>query len=123
MPEANVEEYVRAALVDWYRTRASKYLQARYRAWAGKLKVEPQALALSEPATRWGSTSKDGTVRLNWKIVQAPTPLVDYVVAHELCHLVHRDHGREFWSMLGRVMPDYEVRKRRLRELGPELIW
>jgi predicted metal-dependent hydrolase len=123
LSEANVEGYARAALVDWYRGRAGKYLKARCRAWAHKLKVEPQALALSEPATRWGSTSKDGTIRLNWRIVQAPSTLVDYVVAHELCHLVHRDHGREFWSMLGRVMPDYEARKQRLREVGPGMIW
>lgn len=123
LSRANVEGYARAALVDWYRARARKYLLTRCRVWASKLKVEVHELVLSEPATRWGSTSKDGTVRINWRIVQAPSTLVDYVVAHELCHLVHRDHGQGFWAMLGRVMPDYEARKRRLSELGPALIW
>ncbi len=50
-------------------------------------------------------------------------PLLDYVVMHELVHLVHLDHGRDFWAMMGRVMPDYDERKRRLRELGPRLDW
>ena len=48
---------------------------------------------------------------------------MDYVVAHELAHLVHADHGREFWALLGRVMPDYEARKAQLRELGPSFVW
>lgn len=54
---------------------------------------------------------------------QAPRPLVDYVIAHELTHLLHPDHGRAFWRALGAAMPDYDARKARLRELGPALVW
>ncbi|MBN2575784.1 MAG: M48 family metallopeptidase [Deltaproteobacteria bacterium] len=52
-----------------------------------------------------------------------PVALVDYVVAHELVHLSHEDHSRAFWAALGRVMPDHEERKRRLRAMGPRLVW
>jgi hypothetical protein len=52
-----------------------------------------------------------------------PASLVDYVLAHELVHLIHEDHSRDFWSTLGRIMPDYEERKKRLREMGPRLVW
>jgi hypothetical protein len=55
--------------------------------------------------------------------VGAPKRLIEYVVAHELVHLLHADHTREFWATLGRVMPDYEERRTRLRELGPRLVW
>jgi len=119
----NLAAYTRAALIDWYRAQASKYLALCCRMWANNLKVELKGLALSEPVTRWGSTSKDGTVRFNWRIVQAPKTLIDYVVAHELCHLAHRDHSKDFWGMLGAIMPDYEARKRHLREVGPAIIW
>ena len=62
-------------------------------------------------------------MRVNWRIVQAPIPLIEYVLAHELVHLTHRSHGPEFWATLGRMMPDYEERRRRLRGIGPALEW
>jgi predicted metal-dependent hydrolase len=70
-------------------------------------------------ASRRVLPSWDGTGR----VMQAPLPVVDYVLAHELTHLLHDDHGRDFWAASGRVLPDYEDRKKRLRELGPTLAW
>jgi predicted metal-dependent hydrolase len=72
---------------------------------------------------RWGSASPSGSIRLNWRVIQAPISLVDYVVAHELVHLRHPNHDRAFWAALGRAMPNYEERKGRLRELGRSLVW
>ena len=71
-------------------------------------------IVVAEPAKRWGSVAKNGAVRVNWRVLQCPVSLVDYVVAHELVHLLHEDHSRAFWATLGRVMPDYEERKERL---------
>jgi predicted metal-dependent hydrolase len=78
---------------------------------------------VAEPPKRWGSTTKNGNVRINWRVLQCPVSLVDYVLAHELVHLIHEDHSRAFWAALGRIMPDYEERKRRLRAMGPRLVW
>jgi hypothetical protein len=75
-----------------------------------------------EQEKRWGSCSR-GVVRFNWRIIQAPMRLVDYVVAHEVVHLLHDAHGREFWAALGRLLPDYEARRARLHAEGPRLIW
>ena len=72
---------------------------------------------------RWGSCDRRGTIRLNWRIIQAPMRLVDYVVVHELIHLRHRNHGRKYWQDFGRVMPDYERRREELRECGIRLVW
>jgi predicted metal-dependent hydrolase len=60
---------------------------------------------------------------LNWRIVQAPHRLIDYVVAHELVHLRHADHTRDFWTDLGVVMPEYEERREELRRIGRLLVW
>lgn len=115
--------FVRAALIDWYRRLASKRLSERVAFWAGKLELGSPETVLAEPRKRWGSASPSGTVRINWRIIQGPLSLVDYVVAHELTHLRHPDHTRAFWAALGRVMPDYDMRKTRLRSLGPQLEW
>jgi predicted metal-dependent hydrolase len=62
-------------------------------------------------------------LRLNWRIVQAPVRLQEYVIVHELVHLVERDHSAAFWSRVGRALPDYEQRRAALKRLGPELVW
>jgi predicted metal-dependent hydrolase len=59
-----------------------------------------------------------GTLRVNWRIVQAAPQLIDDVLAHEVVHVVQDDHGAEFWQQLGRIMPDYEERRRELRRTG-----
>jgi predicted metal-dependent hydrolase len=64
--------------------------------------------------SRWGSLSQAGTMTLNVNLVRAARPCIDYVVVHELCHALYRDHDARFYKLLGRVMPDWEARKRRL---------
>ena len=80
-------------------------------------------MLIREQAKRWASCDAAGALRFNWRIIQAPRRLVEYVVAHELVHLVHADHTAAFWARLGQAMPDYEGRKEALRKLGPQLWW
>jgi predicted metal-dependent hydrolase len=120
---ADCPAVVRALLIDWYRTHATERLPERVADWAPKLGAHPKAVLVREPQKRWGSCDAAGNIRLNWRIIQAPRKLVDYVVAHELAHLVQSDHGRAFWSLLGRVMPDYEERRETLRRAGGAMVW
>ena len=78
---------------------------------------------VSNQQKRWESCARNGAIRLNWRIIQAPMRLVDYVVVHELVHLRHRGHGREYWQALGRGMPDYERQREDLRRCGAGLAW
>jgi predicted metal-dependent hydrolase len=116
---------VRAALARWYRAHAQERLPARVEVWARRFGIPSPALLVREQRRRWGSCNRAGIVRLNWRIVQAPLSLVDYVIAHELDHVVRGDDGHSpaFWAQLGRVMPDYEARRDALRALGPWLEW
>jgi predicted metal-dependent hydrolase len=114
---------VRESLVDWYRGHAGRRLPGRVAAWAPRLGVEPAHVLVREQKRRWGSCDARGIVRLNWRIVQAPARLQDYVVVHELAHLIERDHTRDFWAMVGNVLPDYEARREALRKLGGDLVW
>ena len=79
----------------------------------GRIKGTPP-LHLRRMPKRWGSWTRRGAIYLNPELVRAPRSCVDYVVTHELCHLVHGDHGKEFFALLRRVMPDWESRKGRL---------
>jgi predicted metal-dependent hydrolase len=120
---SELAEGVRRRLVAWYRLQAELQLQQRAKRWAELLHVHPREVLIRDPRARWGSCDPSGTLRFSWRIVQASPALVDYVVAHELVHLVHRGHTPRFWAALGRILPDYELLRSRLRDIGPSLVW
>ncbi|MFH1807994.1 MAG: SprT family zinc-dependent metalloprotease [Pseudomonadota bacterium] len=109
---------VRAALVQWYRAHAQAKLSERVTQWHKRVGVPMPEVLVREQAKRWASCDHKGTLRFNWRVIQAPMRLVDYVVVHELVHLKHRDHDKRFWAVVGRVMPDYEHRKNELASMG-----
>lgn len=115
--------HVRTALVSWFRRHAAERLPERVQAWRARAGVETPHVVIADQQKRWGSCDRSGTIRLNWRIIQAPMRLVDYVVVHELVHLRHRGHGPDYWQALGRVMPDYERRREDLRQRGSGLAW
>lgn len=116
---------VRAELVRWYRQHAEDRLPERVAVWAKNFGIPTPTVLVRDQRRRWGSCNQAGEVRLNWRIVQAPISVIDYVVAHELVHVVRHDdgHGPAFWSLLGRAIPDCDARRDRLRDLGPSLEW
>ena len=83
----NRADGVRQALLEWYLDRALRRLRQRVAYFAPRVGVDPVDVLLRAQERRWGSCSHDGVLRFNWRIVMAPSSLVDYVVVHELCHL------------------------------------
>jgi predicted metal-dependent hydrolase len=114
---------VRQRLAASLREHADAYLSSLLVELCRRARLKVPAMLVREQRKRWGSCDADGTLRINWRIIQAPRRLIEYVLAHELVHRVHPSHGTEFWAALGRMMPDYEERRRRLRALGPSLEW
>ena len=114
---------VQDGVIAWFRRHASERLPERVEAWRSKIGVPMAPVIVSDQQKRWGSCDRNGTIRLNWRIIQAPMRLVDYVVVHELVHLRHRGHDREYWQALGRVIPDYERRREELTRYGGRLVW
>ena len=114
---------IRKSVVACFRRHAVQRLPERVAAWRPKAGVPMPRVIVSNQQKRWGSCDRNGTIRLNWRIIQAPIRLVDYVVVHELVHLRHRGHGRDYWQAVGRVMPDYERRREDLRQYGVGLTW
>lgn len=110
------------AVTAWYKRRAQERLTARARVWTEELGMAPTRLLTRDQRQRWGSCAPDGTIRFNWRVVMAEASLIDYVVLHELLHLKVRNHGREFWDDMAALMPDYKIRRARLREFGSTLV-
>lgn len=79
------------------------------------------SVTIRDQKTRWGSCSSRGTLSFNYRLIFAPPAVLDYVVVHELCHLTHMNHSRDFWNLVGSVMPDYKTHRRWLKEHGREL--
>jgi predicted metal-dependent hydrolase len=113
----------RAQLVAWYKRHAEERLLERVAHWSRRLQQPVAQVLVREQAMRWGSCDASGNLRFNWRIIQAPMALIDYVVAHELVHVRHRNHDAGFWRALARVMPDCEQRRRDLKVMGPRLEW
>ena len=108
-------EAVRSAFDDWLRGRAKKDLMRFGRHHEGNLGIEATAYRLSNARTRWGSCSSDGVIRVNWRLIQAPRVVMEYVVAHELAHLRHMNHSPAFWRTLSETMPGWPEAKNLLR--------
>ena len=79
-------------------------------------------ITIRNQKSKWGSCSAKGNLNFNCLLMDAPPEVLDYVVVHELCHRLHMDHSPAFWADVARVLPDYEKRRRWLRENGPALI-
>ncbi len=107
---------VRKALSEWYKTQAENKIRERLPLFAGKLGRRPASVIIKDQKARWGSCSLNGIVRFNWKIIMAPVSLLDYLIAHELCHLFHQDHSAKYWQRVQSLLPDYKEKRARLKE-------
>lgn len=79
------------------------------------------SVTVRDQKTRWGSCSSRGTLSFNYRLIFAPPVILDYVVVHELCHLTHMNHSKDFWNMVASVIPEYKVCRKWLRDHGREL--
>jgi predicted metal-dependent hydrolase len=102
------EEAVRRAVVAWYRRAALVHLAQRAFFFSRLAVLAPPRVMLSSANSRWGSCNSRREVRLAWRLVKARPALVDYVVCHELAHLRHMNHSRDFWAEVGRLCPDFK---------------
>jgi hypothetical protein len=116
-PEAEVAR-IEKAVLQWYRNEALRVFGECVEYFAPLLQVSPREVKLSAARTQWGSCTVRGVVRLNWQLVKMPLHLIDYVVVHELAHLVEMNHSPAFWSVVERACPDYKKCRAELRSYG-----
>ena len=106
----------------WLQTEAKRLFGERLAYYADKLGVAYKGYALSSAATRWGSCSSDGRIRLNWRLIHFPLSIIDYVVAHELAHLREMNHSPRFWQTVESIFPEFKEARHTLKHHPPELL-
>jgi predicted metal-dependent hydrolase len=111
----------RETVIAWMRAEALALFRERAGRLAPLLGVQAPPIRLSNSKSQWGSCSASGRVLLCWRLSHLPLPLVDYVVAHELAHLVQLNHSRRFWTLVERLCPDYAAARKELNRLGRRL--
>lgn len=120
-PQSDLSDIQRNALEMRYKEAARSYIPKRvayYHAFTGGTY---NRICIRSQKTRWGSCSSNGTLSFNWRLMLAPPAVLDYVVVHELCHLTHMNHSKEFWLSVEAVCPDYRSLRKWLKEHGSEL--
>ena len=106
----------------WYLEAGTEWLRQRVERLSQHTTRKPERIDVRDLGFRWGSCGKGGVVYFNWRIFQLPVRLVDYIVMHELIHLVEGHHGPEFWQSLSRAMPDWQRRKDAITEKAKDYL-
>ena len=110
-------ESIRLAVVGWYKDRATETLASSVDRWWPLLgRGEKSRVLIRDQRHRWASCSYDGTLRFNWRVMMLEPPLIEYIVVHELAHLTHLNHSKDFWDLVYDTMPEAPESRRRLRE-------
>ena len=114
-------EYIRIILVDWFKQRCQEVIQERVAYYEPLVQRTPTRVRAKEQKKRWGSCTAAGHLYFNWRLIGAPPVVLDYVVVHEMCHLVHLNHSPAFWKLVECLLPDYKIRQEWLRIHGRSL--
>ncbi|GMA52274.1 hypothetical protein GCM10025857_36310 [Alicyclobacillus contaminans] len=121
-PKASpAESDIHTALFRWYRMMARRDFLQRLERWRTVIGVTYLRVRIGNQRTRWGSCSSQGSIQLNWRLIQAPPTVIDYVVVHELCHRLEMNHSSRFWNHVERTLPDYRVCREWLKRHGQRL--
>jgi predicted metal-dependent hydrolase len=114
-PRARESDDLRPTVTTWLWQLARLELPARLRALARQHGLEVAAVSIRNQRTRWGSCAPNGRISLNWRLVQTPPDVCDYVLVHELMHLRQANHSARFWRLVSNACPDYQAARHWLR--------
>lgn len=115
-------EHLARRVTDWLKAEARREFALNAAAKALTVDRPAPRVAVADPRRQWGSCSARGVVRLSWRLVLAPPPVADYVVAHEVAHLVEMNHGRAFWAIVAGLTPHMATARIWLRRYGQSLL-
>jgi predicted metal-dependent hydrolase len=113
-PQADDERQVAASVGDWLRDQAWSLVAARVAEYVRRIAAHSPTVRLSNARSEWGSCNAKGEIRLNWRLVQLPPMLAEYVVAHEVAHMVELNHSARFWAVVEALLPGHAPLRRQL---------
>lgn len=105
----------------WYKKQINKQIKARMPRYEKRIGVTIKDVRISDLGHRWASCNRNGVISFNWRSVMAPVWVFDYILVHEMAHLIERGHTGRFWRLISCIIPDYEKHALWLNENGPDL--
>jgi len=120
-PNPGDEREIGAFVGGWLKEQALALLAPRVAHFASRVRAAPPRVKLSNARSQWGSCNEKGEISLNWRLVQLPPRLADYIIAHEVAHLVELNHSPRFWALVERLLPGHADMRRELDALTPLL--
>ena len=120
--DKNSQKDVYSLIQSWYIYHATEKLMEKTNRLAKAIGVKPISIKVKNYKSRWGSCTSKGDVSYNWKIMQAPSSVIDYVVIHELCHLIEHNHSSKFWNMVEKYCPEWRKSKEWLKRNSLQLL-
>lgn len=109
-------------LIRWYKFQAKKYLKKRTKQISLKIGINFKLVCVKGYKGRWGACSSSGEIFLNWKLMMLPRNIIDYIIVHELCHIVEPNHSSRFWLLVEKFEPEYNRKKDWLKTYGSSII-
>ncbi|WP_409250644.1 M48 family metallopeptidase [Bacillus sp. SCS-153A] len=105
------DERIRQALKRFYYQQCKALVEKSISKHQHHFKSKPTSIRITDSTTKWGTCDSKRQLTFNWKLAMAPMEVIDYVVVHEMCHMVHLNHDRSFWRLVGKIMPDYKEKE------------
>ncbi len=119
----NQPHLIQALLKDWYKQKAGMLLKQRTISFAKKMQLSPKKISIKTYTACWGCCNSKNEIFYNWKIIMAPLRVIDYIIVHELCHLIEFNHSPKYWQQVRFYLPDYQYSKNWLKENASLLEW
>ena len=120
---ASEQAQIRRGVCHWYQLQAMKLLLHKTDLAAAQLGVKHAGISLKATRSKWGHCTAKGAIQYNWQIMLAPEPVVDYLVAHEVSHLLHHNHSPAFWAVVEHLCPDHKKHRAWLKAHGASLMF
>lgn len=116
------QDLMRKAMEHWYRQRTYEIVVEKANYFQKYFEVKPRYIKVKEQKKRWASCTSNKDLLFNWRCSMAPSWVLDYIVIHEMCHMVHMNHSNEFWALVENIMPDYKKKREWLRTNGVQMV-
>ncbi|HCI29114.1 MAG TPA: SprT family zinc-dependent metalloprotease [Fervidobacterium sp.] len=109
---------IKKTMEEWYRRKTYEKVEERLEYYQRFFTKKPNAIKVKEQKKRWASCTSKDELLFNWRCAMARADAFDYILVHEMCHLYHKNHSKDFWNLVAKVMPDYEKRREWLKKYG-----
>jgi len=116
MPKSTPEDKIFAKLKAWYKKQAKQILEERTAYLSSLIKIAPNSIRINDTKGRWGACNSKGQISFNFRVIMLEPQIIDYVIIHELCHLVEMNHSRRFWSLVSSFLPNAAIQKQKIKE-------